>query len=71
LNDKASEFADNDDPAFHVALGRRFAEQRRYSDAELSFARAVALDPGSATARNNLGWVREAKGDQEAALRLS
>jgi hypothetical protein len=69
LNDKASEFADNDDPAFHVALGRRFAEQRRYSDAELSFARAVALDPGSATARNNLGWVREAKGDQEAALR--
>jgi tetratricopeptide (TPR) repeat protein len=69
VNDFASASADEDRPAFHLAVGRRFAEQRRYSDAELSFARAVALDPDSAAAQNNLGWVREAQGDEEAALR--
>ncbi len=63
------ESIDNDDAAFHIALGRKFYKQHMYSDAELSFARALALDPSSATAHNNLGWLREANGDEEGAIR--
>jgi tetratricopeptide (TPR) repeat protein len=66
--DISPESTENDDPAFHVAQGRKFWKQHMYSDAERSFARALALDPGSSMAHNNLGWVREANGDQEAAI---
>jgi tetratricopeptide (TPR) repeat protein len=62
------ESMDNDGPAFYVAQGRKFWKQHMYSDAERSFAHALALDPGSSTAHNNLGWVREANGDQGAAI---
>jgi tetratricopeptide (TPR) repeat protein len=67
--DNIPESTDNDDPAYHVALGRKFWKQHKYSDAERSFARALALDPRSSTAHNNLGWVREANGDTDAAIR--
>jgi tetratricopeptide (TPR) repeat protein len=63
------ESTDDDDPAFHVAQGRKFWKRHMYSEAERSFARALALDPGSAAAHNNLGWIREANNDEDAAIR--
>lgn len=62
------ESADSEDPEFYLRLGRRLWKERQYPDAESSFTRALALDPASATAHNNIGWAREAARDDEAAL---
>jgi tetratricopeptide (TPR) repeat protein len=64
----ALESAVSEDPVFYLRLGRKLWKEHRYSDAENSFARALALDPASAAAHNNLGWAREAEGDDNAAL---
>ena len=64
----APESGMSDDPEFYVDLGRKLWKRRRYTDAESSFALALDLDPASATAHNNLGWAREAAGDDSAAL---
>ena len=64
----AAESADSEDPEFYLRLGRKLWKEYRYSDAENSFARALALDPASAAAHNNMGWAREAEGDDNAAL---
>jgi hypothetical protein len=60
--------ADSESPEFYLDLGRRLWRQRRYDDAADSFARALELDPASATAHNNLGWARETAGDESGAL---
>lgn len=54
---------------FWISEGRKFWKRRMYSDAERSFARALALDAGSAVAHNNLGWIQKAKNDEDAAIR--
>lgn len=66
--DITPESTDNGDHAFYVAQGRKFWKRHLYSEAERSFARALALDPGSAVAHNNLGWIREANNDKDAAI---
>jgi hypothetical protein len=64
----APEPADGRGPESYLALGRSLWRARRYSDAEISFTRALELDPASATAHNNIGWAREAAGDASGAL---
>ncbi len=60
--------ADSEGPEFYLDLGRGLWRERRYRDAADSFARALELDPASATAHNNLGWARETAGDESGAL---
>jgi tetratricopeptide (TPR) repeat protein len=60
---------DDDDAKCHVAQGRRLWDEHMHADAERCFLRAMAVDPYSAEAHNNLGWVREAKGDYVSAIR--
>lgn len=48
-------------------LGRAFADQGRFAEAETAYRRALALQPSSAEARTNLGNLRAQAGDPEGA----
>jgi hypothetical protein len=63
-----AEPANSEGPEFYLDLGRRLWRERRHRDAAENFARALELDPASATAHNNLGWALETGGDESGAL---
>lgn len=48
---------DPDAPRLHVLIGDAFRQQRRWSDAEAEYRKAVSLDPTSRAARLSLGIV--------------
>lgn len=50
-------------------LGRMYYQQRRYGAAAVQFRRALALNPRSHKAWDNLGLAMEALGDQPQAIR--
>jgi tetratricopeptide (TPR) repeat protein len=61
-----SRFSPNDVGTL-VELGLIEQRRRRYSAATLLYQRALAIDPGSATALNGLGYAQGENGDLEAA----
>jgi Tfp pilus assembly protein PilF len=63
--------ADEDDPrlaAKHCSLAHDLGAQGRYAEAEAHARRAASLNPFSAPAHNNLGWIRDAQGDRAGAI---
>jgi hypothetical protein len=56
------------DPMLHVAHGHDLSREKRFSEAEVCFRAALALDPRLPIANSNLGWVREMQGDDEGAI---
>lgn len=60
---------DPNNPEFPYALGRIYYQQHRYGDAVPLFQEALALDPKSYKAYDNLGLCYEAMGENEQAIR--
>jgi Flp pilus assembly protein TadD len=58
-------------PSAHLELGHAYVLLQQWADAERCFARAAALDPGSAEAHASLGLVALNLGQDEAAERHS
>jgi tetratricopeptide (TPR) repeat protein len=56
-----------DTPGHHFYTGMKFLDQGKYADANLSFARAVALDPKYSKALAGSGLVKAYQGDFKAA----
>jgi tetratricopeptide (TPR) repeat protein len=61
---------DPDSPGLHLLIGNAFRQQRRWSDAEAEYEKAVTLDPTSRAARLGLGIVlfTELKTDEAFAI---
>ena len=55
-------------PRFHYLLGSLAFEQRKTSEAEAAYRRAIELDPSFEPAYHELALVQSALGDPEAAL---
>jgi tetratricopeptide (TPR) repeat protein len=53
----------------YVSKGHELSQERRYSEAETCYRKAIDLFPGYALAHNNLGWVRQMVGDEQGALK--
>lgn len=51
-----------------VELGHQLTHARRFVEAEASCRRAIALCPNHPMAHNNLGWVRQMRGDTDGAI---
>ena len=64
---------DPDSPGLHLLIGNAFRQQRRWSDAEAEYRKAVSLNPTSRTARLSLGIVlfTELKTDEAFAIARS
>ena len=56
------------DPLRQIALGHQLSVDGRFAEAALCFERALALDPLLPMAHNNLGWIREQRGETDAAI---
>jgi len=61
---------DPDSPRLHVLTGNAFRQQRRWSDAEGEYRKAVALDPKSRAARLSLAIVLFTELKTEEALNI-
>lgn len=52
----------------YMAEGHKLSENQNYVEAEKCFRKAVQINPELPIAHNNLGFVRQAQGDLEAAI---
>ncbi len=57
-----------DDPLYYIARGDEHARLGALEEAEQCLTAALVLDPNLPMAHNNLGWVRQARGDRNGAL---
>src|SRR5215212_5772052 len=51
-----------------VDVGHNLSQAGRFDEAEQNYRKAIELIPDLPLAHNNLGWVRQVQGDDEAAI---